>query len=117
MMRLADPGAIQLFAFPTANRLKVSIVLEETGLKHEAHKIPLSGAMSKALNSCPCAPTTRPRDHRPKRPGRGPFAIDRTHPNLETLRFQYIMASQPQAECVKYTLNLKKPFEYHHGDV
>lgn len=38
----ADPGVIQLYAFPTANGVKVSIALEELGLPYEAHRVTLS---------------------------------------------------------------------------
>ena len=36
-----DPGAIQLYAFPTPNGVKISIALEELGLRYEAHKVTL----------------------------------------------------------------------------
>lgn len=39
-----DPDAIQLYAFPTPNGVKVSIALEELGLRYEAHKVTLSDA-------------------------------------------------------------------------
>lgn len=35
----SDPKAIQLYSFPTPNGVKVSIMLEETGLPYDAHKI------------------------------------------------------------------------------
>ncbi|WP_095589504.1 glutathione S-transferase N-terminal domain-containing protein [Actibacterium ureilyticum] len=34
-----DPQAIQLYSFPTPNGVKASIMLEETGLPYDAHKI------------------------------------------------------------------------------
>ena len=34
-----DPGRIQLYSLPTPNGVKVSIMLEETGLAYEAHRI------------------------------------------------------------------------------
>lgn len=37
----ANPDVIQLYAFPTPNGVKVSIMLEETGLDYEAHRVPL----------------------------------------------------------------------------
>ncbi|MCA0871680.1 glutathione S-transferase N-terminal domain-containing protein [Seohaeicola saemankumensis] len=40
----ADPGVIQLYAFPTPNGVKASIMLEETGLPYEAHRVTLSDA-------------------------------------------------------------------------
>ena len=40
----ANPGVIQLYAFPTPNGVKASIMLEETGLAYEAHRVTLSDA-------------------------------------------------------------------------
>lgn len=37
-----DPQAIQLYAFPTPNGVKISIALEELGLPYEAHKVTLT---------------------------------------------------------------------------
>ncbi len=37
-----DPDAIQLYAFPTPNGVKISIALEELGLAYEAHKVTLA---------------------------------------------------------------------------
>jgi GST-like protein len=34
-----DPGVLQLYSLPTPNGVKVSIMLEETGLPYEAHRI------------------------------------------------------------------------------
>jgi len=39
-----NPEVIQLYSFPTPNGVKVSIMLEETGLPYEAHRAPLSDA-------------------------------------------------------------------------
>ena len=39
-----DPGKLQLFSFPTPNGVKASIMLEETGLPYEAHRVTLSDA-------------------------------------------------------------------------
>ncbi len=38
----AHPGRIQLYSFPTPNGIKVSAMLEETGLPYEAHTVFLS---------------------------------------------------------------------------
>lgn len=38
------PDVIQLYAFPTPNGVKASIMLEETGLDYEAHRVTLSDA-------------------------------------------------------------------------
>ncbi|CUH16354.1 Disulfide-bond oxidoreductase YfcG [Jannaschia seosinensis] len=37
-----DPTKLQLFSFPTPNGVKASIMLEETGLPYEAHRVTLS---------------------------------------------------------------------------
>ncbi|MEM9754982.1 MAG: glutathione S-transferase N-terminal domain-containing protein [Pseudomonadota bacterium] len=37
-----DAGVIQLYSFPTPNGVKVSIMLEETGLAYEPHRVSLS---------------------------------------------------------------------------
>ncbi|MGB3556620.1 MAG: glutathione S-transferase N-terminal domain-containing protein [Jannaschia sp.] len=39
-----DPTKLQLFSFPTPNGVKISIMLEETGLPYEAHRVTLSDA-------------------------------------------------------------------------
>ncbi|MWD27098.1 glutathione S-transferase [Aquicoccus sp. SCR17] len=36
-----DPKVIQLYSFPTPNGVKASIMLEETGLPYEWHRVPL----------------------------------------------------------------------------
>ncbi len=36
-----DAGVIQLYSYPTPNGIKVSVMLEETGLPYEAHRIGL----------------------------------------------------------------------------
>ena len=38
----ADPGVIQLYSLPTPNGVKVSIMLEETGLDYEPHLVSFS---------------------------------------------------------------------------
>ncbi|WP_138467534.1 glutathione S-transferase N-terminal domain-containing protein [Poseidonocella sp. HB161398] len=40
----ADPTVIQLYSFPTPNGIKVSLMLEETGLPYEAHRVTLADA-------------------------------------------------------------------------
>lgn len=37
-----DPSVLQLYSFPTPNGIKVSIMLEETGLPYEAHTVTLA---------------------------------------------------------------------------
>ncbi|MEP2532998.1 glutathione S-transferase N-terminal domain-containing protein [Shimia sp.] len=39
-----NPDILQLYSFPTPNGVKVSIMLEETGLPYEVHKVGLSDA-------------------------------------------------------------------------
>ena len=39
-----DPSVLQLYAFPTPNGVKVSIMLEEIGQPYEAHLVTLSDA-------------------------------------------------------------------------
>lgn len=39
-----DPSVIQLYSFPTPNGVKVSIMLEETGLAYEPHLVTLADA-------------------------------------------------------------------------
>jgi GSH-dependent disulfide-bond oxidoreductase len=38
-----NPGVLQLYSFPTPNGIKVSAMLEETGLPYEPHLVRLSG--------------------------------------------------------------------------
>lgn len=38
----ADPSVLQLYSFPTPNGVKVSIALEEIGLRYEAHTVTLA---------------------------------------------------------------------------
>lgn len=39
-----NPDVLQLYSFPTPNGVKASIMLEETGIPYEAHKVTLSDA-------------------------------------------------------------------------
>lgn len=39
-----DPSVLQLYSFPTPNGVKASIMLEETGIAYEPHKVTLSDA-------------------------------------------------------------------------
>ncbi len=39
-----DPSVLQLYSFPTPNGIKVSAMLEETGLPYEAHRVTLDDA-------------------------------------------------------------------------
>ncbi|MGH1458403.1 MAG: glutathione S-transferase N-terminal domain-containing protein [Paracoccaceae bacterium] len=40
----SDPSKLQLYSFPTPNGVKISIMLEETGLPYEAHLVTLADA-------------------------------------------------------------------------
>ncbi len=40
----SNPDVLQLYSFPTPNGVKVSIMLEETGLPYEAHRVTLADA-------------------------------------------------------------------------
>lgn len=40
----ADPGVLQLYSYPTPNGIKVSTMLEETGLPYEPHLVTLADA-------------------------------------------------------------------------
>jgi len=40
----ANPDILQLYSFPTPNGVKASVMLEETGLPYEAHKVTLADA-------------------------------------------------------------------------
>ena len=40
----SNPDVIQLYSFPTPNGIKASVMLEETGLEYEAHRVTLSDA-------------------------------------------------------------------------
>ncbi len=39
-----DPSVLQLYSFPTPNGVKASIMLEESGIPYEAHKVTLADA-------------------------------------------------------------------------
>jgi len=72
----ADPSVIQLYSFPTPNGQKVSIMLEETGLPYEAHKVTLSAADVKSPEFLSLSPNNKiPALIDPSGPGGEPVAL------------------------------------------
>ncbi|MGD9864753.1 MAG: glutathione S-transferase family protein [Pseudodonghicola sp.] len=55
----ANPDILQLYAFPTPNGVKVSIMLEETGLPYEAHKVTLADADVKSPEFLSLSPNNK----------------------------------------------------------
>ncbi len=55
----ADPGVIQLYSFPTPNGIKVSAMLEETGLPYEAHRVTLADADVKSPEFLSLSPNNK----------------------------------------------------------
>ncbi|MDK3017358.1 glutathione S-transferase family protein [Pseudodonghicola flavimaris] len=55
----ANPDLLQLYAFPTPNGVKVSIMLEETGLPYEAHKVTLADADVKSPEFLSLSPNNK----------------------------------------------------------
>lgn len=55
----SNPAAIQLYAFPTPNGVKVSIMLEETGLPYEAHRVTLNDADVKSPEFLSLSPNNK----------------------------------------------------------
>ena len=45
------PERLQLYSLPTPNGVKVSIMLEETGLPYEAHRVDFEPATRRARSS------------------------------------------------------------------
>ena len=72
----ADPTVLQLYSFPTPNGVKVSIMLEETGLPYEAHKVTLSDADVKSPEFLALSPNNKiPAIIDPDGPGGAPLAL------------------------------------------
>ena len=72
----ANPEVIQLFAFPTPNGVKASIMLEETGLPYEAHKVTLADADVKSPEFLSLNPNNKiPAIIDPDGPGGEPFGL------------------------------------------
>ena len=72
----ADPDVLQLYAFPTPNGVKVSIMLEETGLPYEAHKVTLADADVKSPEFTSLSPNGKiPAIIDPHGPGNRPLPL------------------------------------------
>ena len=72
----ANPDILQLYSFPTPNGVKASIMLEETGLPYEAHKITLSDADVKSPEYLALNPNNKiPAIIDPNGPGGKPLAL------------------------------------------
>ncbi len=72
----ANPEVIQLYAFPTPNGVKASIMLEETGLPYEAHKVTLADADVKSPEFLSLNPNNKiPAIIDPDGPGGEPFGL------------------------------------------
>lgn len=71
-----DPDVIQLYSFPTPNGVKVSIMLEETGLPYEAHKVTLADADVKSPEFLSLNPNNKiPAIIDPHGPDGGPMGL------------------------------------------
>ena len=72
----SNPYVIQLYAFPTPNGVKVSIMLEETGLPYEAHKVTLADADVKSPEFLSLSPNNKiPAILDPKGPDGTPLGL------------------------------------------
>ena len=72
----ANPDVIQLYAFPTPNGVKASIMLEETGLAYEAHKVTLADVDVKSPEFLSLNPNNKiPAIIDPDGPGGEPFGL------------------------------------------
>ncbi|SDO09016.1 GST-like protein [Lutimaribacter pacificus] len=70
------PDRLQLYSFPTPNGVKASIMLEETGLPYEVHKITLSDADVKSPEFLSLNPNNKiPAIIDPNGPGGQPLAL------------------------------------------
>ena len=71
-----NPEVLQLFSFPTPNGVKVSIMLEETGLAYEPHLVTLSDADIKSPEFLSLNPNNKiPAILDPDGPGGKPLAL------------------------------------------
>ena len=72
----ADPSVLQLYSFPTPNGVKAAIMLEETGLPYEAHKVTLSDADVKSPEFLALNPNNKiPAIIDPDGPGGAPLPL------------------------------------------
>ena len=71
-----DPTVLQLFSFPTPNGVKVSIMLEETGLPYEAHRVTLKDEDVKSNAFLSLSPNNKvPAIIDPDGPGGAPIGL------------------------------------------
>ena len=71
-----NPDAIQLYSWPTPNGIKVSTMLEETGLPYEAHRVTLSEADVKSPEFLSLNPNNKiPAIIDPDGPGGAPLGL------------------------------------------
>jgi GST-like protein len=71
-----DPSVLQLYSFPTPNGVKASIMLEETGLPYEAHRVTLADADVKSPEFLSLNPNNKiPAIIDPDGPGGAPLAL------------------------------------------
>ncbi|SDW91864.1 glutathione S-transferase N-terminal domain-containing protein [Roseicitreum antarcticum] len=71
-----NPGAIQLYSFPTPNGVKVSIALEEMGLPYDAHKISIMDGDQKTPEFLAISPNNKiPAIIDPDGPGGAPLTL------------------------------------------
>ena len=71
-----NPEILQLYSFPTPNGIKVSAMLEETGLEYEWHRVPLSDADVKSPEFLSLNPNGKiPAIIDPHGPGGKPLAL------------------------------------------
>jgi len=73
---VAVPGVLQLFSFPTPNGVKVSAMLEETGLPYEPHRVTVSDKDVKSPEFLSLNPNNKiPAIIDPNGPGGRPLAL------------------------------------------
>ena len=71
-----NPDIIQLYSFPTPNGVKASIMLEETGLAYEAHRVTLADADVKSPEFLSLNPNNKiPAIIDPNGPDGGPIGL------------------------------------------
>ena len=71
-----DPSVLQLYSFPTPNGVKISIMLEETGLPYEAHTVTLADADVKSPEFLSLNPNNKiPAIIDPNGPGGEPMGL------------------------------------------
>ena len=73
---VSDPSILQLFSFPTPNGVKVSAMLEETGLAYEPHRVTVSDKDVKSPEYLSLNPNNKiPAIIDPDGPGGKPLAL------------------------------------------